>query len=77
MTQPIVTRTPSVLSGALVFAGTRLPVQALIDYLEGKGFRVIDMCDALWRPGDGALWQMDLWFAPASRPEFARNTYQP
>ncbi len=35
MTQPIVIRTPSVLSGALAFAGTRVPVQALIDYLEG------------------------------------------
>ena len=27
----------------------------MIAYLEGKGFRVIDVCDALWRPGDGAL----------------------
>ncbi len=35
MGQPIVTRSPDILSGAAVFAGTRVPVQALIDYLEG------------------------------------------
>jgi uncharacterized protein (DUF433 family) len=35
MTQPIVTTTPDILSGTPVFAGTRVPVQALIDYLEG------------------------------------------
>ena len=35
MAQPIVTSSPDILSGAPVFAGTRVPVQALIDYLEG------------------------------------------
>ncbi len=35
MGQPIVTRSPNILSGTPVFAGTRVPVQALIDYLEG------------------------------------------
>jgi uncharacterized protein (DUF433 family) len=35
MEQPIVTSSPDVLSGTPVFAGTRVPVQALIDYLEG------------------------------------------
>ena len=35
MTQPIVTSSLDILSGAPVFAGTRVPVQALIDYLEG------------------------------------------
>lgn len=33
--EPVVTSSPDVLSGAPVFAGTRVPVQALIDYLEG------------------------------------------
>ena len=33
MGQTIVTSSPDVLSGAPVFAGTRVPVQALIDYL--------------------------------------------
>jgi len=35
MGQLIVTSSPDILSGTPVFAGTRVPVQALIDYLEG------------------------------------------
>lgn len=35
MPQPIVTSSPDTLSGTPVFAGTRVPVQALIDYFEG------------------------------------------
>ena len=35
MVQPIVTSSPDILSGTPVFAGTRVPVQALIDCLEG------------------------------------------
>ncbi len=35
MEQPIVTSSPEILSGTPVFAGTRVPVQSLIDYLEG------------------------------------------
>ena len=35
MAEPIVTSSPDILSGAPVFAGTRVPIQALIDYLEG------------------------------------------
>jgi uncharacterized protein (DUF433 family) len=35
MEQPIVTSSPDILSGAAVFAGTRVPIQSLIDYLEG------------------------------------------
>jgi uncharacterized protein (DUF433 family) len=35
MGQAIVTSSPDILSGTPVFAGTRVPVQALIDYLEG------------------------------------------
>jgi uncharacterized protein (DUF433 family) len=35
MAEPIVTSSPDILSGTPVFAGTRVSVQALIDYLEG------------------------------------------
>jgi uncharacterized protein (DUF433 family) len=35
MTKPLVTCSPDVLGGTAVFAGTRVPVQTLIDYLEG------------------------------------------
>lgn len=32
--EQIVSRDPDVVSGALVFAGTRVPVQILVDYLK-------------------------------------------
>ncbi len=35
MNAPIVTTSSEILSGAPVFAGTRVPVQTLLDYLEG------------------------------------------
>ncbi len=38
---PLVTRSDKVMSGAVVFAGTRVPVQTLIDYLE-EGDRLDD-----------------------------------
>ena len=31
---PLITRSPDRLSGTPVFAGTRVPIQTLIDYLE-------------------------------------------
>ena len=35
MKQPIVARSPDVMGGTPVFSGTRVPVQTLLDYLEG------------------------------------------
>lgn len=32
---PIVTSSPEIMSGTPVFAGTRVPVQTLMDHLEG------------------------------------------
>lgn len=34
MKQPIISRNRDVMGGTPVFAGTRVPVQALLDYLE-------------------------------------------
>jgi len=34
MKQPVVSRNPDIMGGAAVFAGTRVPVQTLLDYLE-------------------------------------------
>ncbi len=31
---PLITRSADVMSGAVVFAGTRVPIQTLLDYLE-------------------------------------------
>jgi uncharacterized protein (DUF433 family) len=33
--EPLITVSPEYLSGAPVFTGTRVPVQALFDYIEG------------------------------------------
>jgi len=33
--EPLITISPDYLSGAPVFTGTRVPVQALFDYIEG------------------------------------------
>ena len=33
--QSVISRSPEVMSGAPVFAGTRVPVQSLLDYLAG------------------------------------------
>ena len=36
MNTPLVSRDPEIMSGALCFKGTRVPVQSLFDYLEGQ-----------------------------------------
>ena len=35
MKEPIITAAPDVMGGTPVFAGTRVPVQTLLDYLKG------------------------------------------
>lgn len=54
--------------GALTFQG-------LCEFLADRGFKVLDLVDIMRRPGDRALWQFDLVFARAERPEFGSNTY--
>ena len=34
MKSKVISRSPDVMSGTVVFAGTRVPVQTLLDYLE-------------------------------------------
>jgi uncharacterized protein (DUF433 family) len=36
MPDPLITRSEKVMSGAVVFAGTRVPVQTLMDYIEER-----------------------------------------
>jgi FkbM family methyltransferase len=57
------------------FGAPALRFPDMIRYMEARGFRVIDVCDPMWRSGDAALWQWDFFFAPATRPEFARSTF--
>lgn len=33
--QNVISRSPDIMSGAPVFAGTRVPIQSLLDYLAG------------------------------------------
>ena len=44
MQQPIVTTSPEIMGGTLVFAGTRVPVQTLLDYL-GNGETIDEFLD--------------------------------
>ncbi|MSQ55685.1 MAG: DUF433 domain-containing protein [Betaproteobacteria bacterium] len=44
MGQPIISCSPDILGGTPVFAGTRVPVQTLLDYLEG-GESIDDFLD--------------------------------
>jgi FkbM family methyltransferase len=48
----------------------------LCAWLEARDFRCCDLADPMRRPADGALWQMDLAFAPATSPFFASSRYQ-
>jgi FkbM family methyltransferase len=45
-------------------------------YLKTQGFRCIDLVDPMFRPHDGAFWQMDLIFVRDDRPEFAYSLYE-
>jgi hypothetical protein len=51
----LVTRDPEIVSGALVFAGTRVPVDTLIDYLKG-GESIDDFCRGS-RPSNAGRWK--------------------
>lgn len=52
----------------------RLP--QLCGYLEGRGFRCLDLVDPLYR-SDGALWQVDAVFLRTDAPEFRTETWTP
>lgn len=47
----------------------------LCAWLEARGFRCLDLADPMRRPGDEALWQMDLAFVRATSPVFRSNRY--
>lgn len=42
----------------------------LCGYMRERGFAVIDISEPMWRARDAALWQLDLFFVAADRPEF-------
>jgi FkbM family methyltransferase len=47
----------------------------MCQYLDGKGFRLVDLVDVYSRPADNAFWQCDAFFIPKNHPLFTNNTY--
>jgi FkbM family methyltransferase len=47
----------------------------MIEFMRDRQFEVIDISEPFWRENDMALWQIDLFFVPSSRPEFAHPGY--
>jgi FkbM family methyltransferase len=45
-------------------------------WLRERAFRCADIFDVMRRPSDDMLWQMDMVFICADRPEFRRNSYE-
>ena len=55
---------------------TGLTFWELCQYLDGVGFRIVDMVDVMRRPSDGAFWQSDAFFIPKTSSVFSSNLYQ-
>jgi FkbM family methyltransferase len=47
----------------------------MCEYMDTKGFRLIDIVDIMHRPGDNAFWQCDAFFAKKTLPLFQNNSY--
>jgi hypothetical protein len=54
----------------------RLLFYEMCSFVERFGFRCIDLFDVLYRPYDNALWQMDIMFVRADRPEFEYKRFR-
>lgn len=55
--------------------GDRLLMHEMIEFMAKRGFAVTDICDPLWREYDNSLWQIDVFFIRADRPEFSTGRY--
>ncbi|HEX2525366.1 MAG TPA: FkbM family methyltransferase [Geminicoccus sp.] len=56
--------------------GRNLTFDEMSLHLKQQGFRCADLCDPLWRPGDGVLWQLHLFFLRSEHPTFASSSYR-
>jgi FkbM family methyltransferase len=52
-----------------------LRFEDMVRYMESKGFRCIDIVDLSLRNKDRFLWQMDIFFAPATLRNYADTEY--
>lgn len=52
-----------------------LTFDKMVGYMRERGFRVIDMCEPLFRK-DGAFWQIHLFFAREDHPAFRTTSYE-
>ncbi|MDJ1502182.1 FkbM family methyltransferase [Xanthocytophaga agilis] len=48
----------------------------MCQYLDEKGFRLIDIVDTMRREKDHAFWQCDAFFIPKTSKVFTKNTYK-
>ena len=48
----------------------------MCDWLLKRGFRCMDVVDPLYRPKDGMLWQLDLFFARSDWPKFQDKNFR-
>jgi len=61
--------------------GLRLTKNSLLfwemcEYMDKKGFGLIDIIDITRRPIDNAFWQCDAFFIPKTSPQFSVNTFK-
>lgn len=54
---------------------TSLTFDRMCLWMRERGFGPIDMSEPLWRPRDGSLWQIDLFFVPLTGPAFESNQF--
>lgn len=55
--------------------GKNLTFDEMSLHMKSLGFRCVDMCEPLFRPGDLALWQMHMIFIRDDHPTWQRNSY--
>lgn len=55
--------------------GKNLTFDEMSLHMKSLGFRCVDMCEPLFRPGDLALWQMHMIFIRDDHPVWQRNSY--
>lgn len=53
-----------------------LKFHEMCSFMEKNGFSCIDLANPMYRPGDQAFWQVDLFFIPSNSTPFASNSYQ-